>query len=81
MIAYCVNDGNVLSKLEVCTDELKHWSKSHCNKLKIDTEECRMDLVRFRGSSDINFYEGLQRRMTHLLVQEDLYWRQRTKAH
>jgi hypothetical protein len=62
------NVGDTVSKLEVCAEELKHWSKSHCNKLKSDIEDCRRDLVRFRGSSDINFYEGLQRRMTHLLV-------------
>ena len=75
------NEGDIVSKLEGCAEDLKHWSKTHCNKLKIDIEECRRDLIRFRGSSDMVFYEGLQRRMTHLLVQEDLYWRQRAKIH
>ena len=57
------NEGDIVYKLEMCADELKHWSKSHCNKLKVNIEECRRDLVRLRGSSDIIFYEGLQRRM------------------
>jgi hypothetical protein len=72
---------DLVAKLEGCADDLKHWSKTHCNKLKVNIEECRRDLVRFRGTSDIGRYEGLQKRMTHLLVQEDLYWRQRAKTH
>lgn len=41
-------EGNVIFKLESCAEDLKHWSKTHCNKLKNDIEECRRDLLRFR---------------------------------
>ena len=76
-----VSGGDLLTRLEGCAEDLKKWSKSHCNKLKIDIEDCRKKLLRFRGTNDMRHYEGLQRRMTHLLLQEDAYWRQRAKTH
>jgi len=75
------HDNDIITKLGGCVEDLKHWSKSHCNKLKVEIEECRNNLMRFRGSNDTMHYESLQRIMTHLLIQEDAYWRQRAKNH
>jgi hypothetical protein len=71
----------LVTRLGGCAEELKHWSKTHCNQLRSDIEECRRNLARFRGSVDAEFFESLQRKMTQLLVQEDVYWRQRAKSH
>jgi hypothetical protein len=68
---------NVISKLNACADELTHWSKTHCNRLRIDIEECKKEMSQCRGNArmenEFNF-ESLRRRTTQLLVQDDLYW-------
>jgi hypothetical protein len=44
---------NVINKLSACAEELTHWSKSHCNKLQVDIENCRRQLSRNRGANGI----------------------------
>jgi hypothetical protein len=75
---------NVMSKLSACAEELTHWSKSHCNKLRIDIEDCRKELNRCRGNAGVEneiHFEALRKKMTQLLVQDDMYWRQRAKTY
>lgn len=78
------SDNNVISKLNACAEELTHWSKTHCNRLRVDIEKCRKEMLRCRGNAGTEnelHFESLRKRMTQLLVQDDLYWRQRTKTH
>ncbi|RHN45280.1 hypothetical protein MtrunA17_Chr7g0228731 [Medicago truncatula] len=75
------SESDLVTRLGGCAEELKHWSKTHCNQLRLDIEECRRNLARFRGSDDAELFESLQRKMTQLLVQEDVYWKQRAKSH
>jgi len=33
-------EGDIITKLEGCAEDLQHWTKTNCNKLKNDMEEC-----------------------------------------
>jgi len=44
---------NVINKLSACAEDLTHWSKTHCNKLQIDIENCRHHLSKSLGVNDI----------------------------
>ncbi|MCI25027.1 endonuclease/exonuclease/phosphatase family protein, partial [Trifolium medium] len=81
---YNYSDKTIVPKLEACADELSDWSRSHCHKLRYEIEECRKKLLQVReqgGDSNANYIGALHKRMTHLLVQEDMFWRQRAKTH
>ncbi|PNX90114.1 endonuclease/exonuclease/phosphatase family protein, partial [Trifolium pratense] len=74
----------IMPRLEVCAEDLSQWSKNHCHNLKKEIEDCRKKLqhARDQGSvSNANYVNALRKRMTHLLVQDDLFWRQRAKNH
>jgi hypothetical protein len=77
------NSGSdVIHKLSACAEDLSQWSKSHCNKLRIDIEVCRKELNRSRGVGGIQdelHFETLRKKLDHLLIQDDMYWRQRPK--
>lgn len=78
------SDNNGISKLNACAEELTHWSKTHCNRLRVDIEKCRKEMLRCCGNAGTEnelHFESLRKRMTQLLVQDDLYWRQRAKTH
>lgn len=44
---------NVINKLSNCAEDLTHWSKTNCNKLQVDIENCRKQLIRSRGVTGI----------------------------
>ncbi|CAJ2652404.1 unnamed protein product [Trifolium pratense] len=74
----------IMPRLEVCAEDLSQWSKNHCHNFKKEIEDCRKKLqqARDQGSvSNANYVNALRKRMTHLLVQDDLFWRQRAKNH
>lgn len=75
---------NVINKLSVCAEDMTHWSKTHCNKLQIDIEKCRNQPSRscgINGIQDEAQFDNLRKKLNHLLVQDDMYWRQRPKTH
>jgi len=75
---------NVIHKLSKCAKDLTHWSKTHCNKLQVDIEHCRKYLSRshtVHGIQDEVHFDKLRKKLNHLLVQEDMFWRQRAKTH
>jgi hypothetical protein len=75
---------SVVSKLSSCAADMVVWSKDHCNKLKVDIEECRRQIQSFRLNSSGTSQEkvvSLRKKMCRLLSQEDTYWRQRAKTH
>lgn len=75
---------NIIHKLSNCAEELSHWSKTHCNKLRVDIDNCRKQLDRNRSTTGIRDeiqFDNLRHKLNHLLVQEDMYWRQRAKTH
>jgi len=77
-------DSSVLPRLSRCTGDMSAWSKQHCNKLKLDIENCRRELILARNNStgeDQTQMWALWQRMNRLLLQHDVYWRQRAKTH
>jgi len=74
----------LIPKLSSCAEDMSAWSNAHCNKLKIDIEDClcQMKNIRLNSSGDgqVHMFE-LRKRMHHLLAQDDAYWRQRAKTH
>jgi len=74
----------VTDKLIACANDLSSWSKANRNGIKQELEECRRELLRCRNqgaAADPNILTDLRKRMTHLMIQEDKYWRQRAKTH
>lgn len=74
----------VVEKLGICASDLSSWSKAKRNGLKQELENCRRDLncCRNQGATaDPNTLTILRMRMTHLMIQEDKYWRQRANTH
>jgi len=74
----------VVEKLEVCANDLNSWGKTHNNGLKQEIENCRRDLNRCRNqgaAADTSMLTNLRKRMTHLMIKEDKYWRQRANTH
>lgn len=57
-----------------------HWNKTHCNKLKTYIEECRAELNWDSSTNDVGHCNSLHKKMSRLLVQEDLYWEQRVNT-
>jgi len=71
-----------VDKLAACTNDLNSWNKTNRNGIKQEIEGCRRDLnhCRIQGAAaDPNILTNLRKRMTHLMIQEDKYWRQRDK--
>lgn len=59
--------------------EMVVWSRNHCNKRKIEIEECRreLNLARISRTGDEQKQLALlHKRMHRLLAQDDAYWRQ-----
>jgi len=74
---------NIINRLSECAEDLTHWSKTHCNKLQIDIQNCLKQLSRNRsvnGFQDEVQFDNLRQKLNHLLVQEGMYWRQRAKT-
>nr|ABD33242.1 Hemopexin, related [Medicago truncatula] len=47
----------LIPKLSSCAEDMSAWSKAHCNKLKIDIEDCRRQMknIRLNSSGDAKF--------------------------
>ena len=75
---------NVINKLSACAKDLTHWSKTHCNKLRVNIESYRNQLSRNCSASGIQDevqFDNLRKKLNHLFIREDMYWRQREKTH
>ncbi|XP_039683467.1 uncharacterized protein [Medicago truncatula] len=80
----CRTGNNVMEKLANCAEDLTHWSKTHCHKIQTEIEHCRKQLSRCRtihGIQDEAYFDNMRQKLNHLLIQEDMFWRQRAKNH
>lgn len=72
----------IIPKLLSCAADISAWSKVHCNKLKIDIEDCHCQMKNFYLNSSCHgqtqMFELHKRR---LLFQDDTYWCQHAKTH
>jgi hypothetical protein len=76
------NDSSITQKLSNCANDLVQWSRNN-NKLQHDISQARkqLDLIRTNvTASNLNQYSALRKRLDRLLVQDDLYWKQRAKT-
>jgi hypothetical protein len=77
-------DQTILQKLNMCASDLSFWNKNQFQRLRRDIDSCRRKIDRIRchvNSGNVKYFNALRKRMSHLLVQEDAFWRQRAKTH
>ncbi|GAU50464.1 hypothetical protein TSUD_240620 [Trifolium subterraneum] len=73
---------DVIDKLDLCAKDFSDWNKNRCLHLRRDIDICRRKLDRTRTNvnpANVKYFNALRNRMTHLLVQDDAFWRQRSK--
>lgn len=78
------HDHSVVNHLSKCAEDIYSWSRDHCNSLKKDIDACRKQLCLSRnnniGADEVQLM-SLRKQMAKLLMQDDVYWRQRAKTH
>jgi hypothetical protein len=75
---------SVVTRLDRCASDLSDWSRTHCNKIRKDIITCRQHLAYLRTNFTGTNQDQLavvKRKMSQLMVQDDVYWRQRAKKH
>ncbi|MCH90734.1 endonuclease/exonuclease/phosphatase family protein [Trifolium medium] len=76
--------GDLLVKIQHCTDDMNEWGRQLRNTYRIEIEECRRELEMLRDSDQHmqgTRYEEVRRRMSVLLAQEEAFWKQRAKIY
>jgi hypothetical protein len=76
--------GEVLSRLEKCTEAMNEWGRKLRYKYKDAIEECREEMERLRGCvqrSQVERYEEVRNKMGVLLAQEEAFWKQQSKVY
>lgn len=71
------SEDSLLPRQHSCAEEMVVWSRNHCNKLKIEIEECRRNLNLARSSftgDEQHHLIVLRKRMHRLLARDDAYW-------
>lgn len=73
---------SILQKLSNCRSVLSDWGKEVTGKFKLRLNNCKSEINQIRNSraeSDILRYEELNNQFFHILMQRELYWKQRAK--
>ncbi|GAU37478.1 hypothetical protein TSUD_207140 [Trifolium subterraneum] len=73
----------ITNKLEGCASDLLQWSKEKFQSLRKDIDKYHKKLEQLRDhvdNSNINYFNALKKRLSSLLLQDDLFWRQRAKT-
>jgi hypothetical protein len=75
---------DISAKLSMCAMDLSIWNRNNFQHLRRDIADCRrkLDSVRCQvHAGNVNYFNALKKRMSHLLIKEDAFWRQRAKTH
>jgi hypothetical protein len=75
---------DIMHKTSRCADKLKGWGRRKRMKFKQEVVECNEEMERLRGCQDsasVGRFKELHEKHAKLLVQEEVYWRQRAKMH
>lgn len=75
---------DVVSKIEMCTDDLSLCGRNLRSQFKKDINMCKMRLEVLRGMGDDAFvseFNATRDHLSSLLVQEEKFWKQRSKVH
>lgn len=76
--------GDVLRKLQDCTNDLEHWGRSLKTRFTHDIKRCKSDIDTLLISHDPESEASLgaaTHKLGVLLMQEENCWRQRAKVH
>jgi hypothetical protein len=79
-----VRDVDIINKTARCAEKLTGWGRRKRMRFKHEVKECSDEMERLRGSHDLidsGRYKEVQEKLAQLLVQEEMYWKQRTKMH
>ncbi|KAK2414457.1 hypothetical protein QL285_037046 [Trifolium repens] len=75
---------DVINKTSRCADTLARWGRRKKLKFKQEVKECSEEMERLRGNHDPDNsgrYKEAQERHARLLIQEEIYCKQRAKMH
>ncbi|XP_074303812.1 uncharacterized protein LOC141638307 [Silene latifolia] len=82
--AWDINDGNLMSTISCCAKELQEWNGINIGKILRDIKAKRRRLARLneggRSTRLINERNTLVKKIAKLLKQEEIYWKQRSRA-
>ncbi|MCH79466.1 endonuclease/exonuclease/phosphatase family protein, partial [Trifolium medium] len=76
--------GEITNRIMRCADKLRGWGRRKRMRFKQEIIECNDEMERLRGSLDLTDagrYKEVQEKHARLLVQEEMYWKQRAKMH
>lgn len=65
-----------------CARDLDDWGRAIKPKFRVEIANCKRQMADLRSKSDrsaVNHFLALRNRLSKLLVQEEVYWRQRGK--
>ncbi|MCH82709.1 endonuclease/exonuclease/phosphatase family protein [Trifolium medium] len=77
-------NGEVMSRLQCCTEEMNEWGRQLRNKYRVEIEDCRKELEMLRTLENHvqgTRYEEVRKKMSLLLAQEETFWKQRAKIY
>jgi hypothetical protein len=75
---------SVVTRLDSCAGDLSDWSKTHCYKIRKAIATCRQRLTHLRNNftgTQQDQIAAVSRNLSQLMLQDDVYWRQRAKKH
>ncbi|PNX80358.1 ribonuclease H, partial [Trifolium pratense] len=75
---------DITSKTSRCAEKLRNWGRRKRMRFKQEVLECSEELERLRGRHDLagsGRYKEVQEKHARLLIQEEIYWKQRAKMH
>lgn len=78
------NSGDILMKLQACSNDMANWSKSLDFKFKKAISDCKHQLEEARvcceDEQGMFDFKNKKEKLISLLLQEEDYWKQRAKA-
>lgn len=75
---------NIVDILENYGENMIKWSKENYHKIRKEIESLCKKIERLQqhvGEGNINYFLALKIRMNSLLIKDDMFWKQRAKAH
>jgi hypothetical protein len=74
---------DIVNKLDHCAQDMLKWSKQNFHSLRREIDWHHRQLERLRDhvdSSNVQQFNNLKKKLSSLLTQDDIFWRQRAKV-
>jgi hypothetical protein len=75
---------DITIKTARCAEKLAWWGRQKRMRFRQEVKDCSEEMERLRGNHDLidsGRYKEAQEKHARLLVQEEMYWKQRAKMH